>query len=301
MNTTLISALLTLMASLPASAALRGSANYLVPAESVDAGGIHTASASYVIDASIGGIGGVGTAAAPGVLAKHSYVGQLFQVIGLSVTGNPTNVSELATRQLATYVVNDDTTSNSIAGTQVAWSVVNGPITSIDANGLATAGAVYQNEPAAVQGAYGGRVGTLGLTVLNDNLDNYGSYAGDGLDDAWQVQYFGLGNPNALASLDPDGDLQINRFEYIAGTIPTNALSKFNLSIAEVSPDRKDIIFEPRFVTRTYSVEYAPNPGTGSFVPLSGGVVSDVGPIRTVRDIQATNFARYYRVFITYP
>jgi hypothetical protein len=284
-----------------ATAASRSSANYLVPTDTVDAGGNRTASANYVIDASIGGLGGIGTAAAPVVLARHSYVGQLMQVVNLSLNTSPTNVNEGATRQLATFVVNDDTTSNSVPATQVAWSVVNGPIASIDANGLATAGNVYQNEPASVQGAFGGRVGALGLTVLNDNLDNFGIYAGDGIDDAWQVQFFGVGNGNALAGFDPDGDRQNNRFEYIAGTIPTNALSKFNLSIAEVSPERKDVTFEPRFVSRTYSVEYATDPGAGSFVPLGGGMVSDVGPIRTVRDIQATNFARYYRVFITYP
>ena len=88
-----------------ASAASRSSANYLVPADTVDAGGSRTASANYAIDASLGGIGGIGSAAAPDVLAKHSYVGQLFQVVGLSVTASPTNVNEIATRQLATFVV----------------------------------------------------------------------------------------------------------------------------------------------------------------------------------------------------
>ncbi len=301
MKTDLFSLLLAVLVSLPASAASRSSANYLVPADTVDAGGSRTASANYAIDASLGGIGGIGTAAAPDVLAKHSYVGQLFQVLGLGVAASPTNVNELATRQLATFVVNDDATSNSVAATQVAWSVVNGPITSIDLNGLATAGLVYQNESAAVQGAYGGTLGTLGLTVLNNNLDNYGTYAADGIDDAWQVQYFGLGNGNAFPGIDPDGDGQQNGFEYIAGTIPTNALSLFSLNIADVSPGRKDVAFNPRFVTRTYSVEYATNPGSGSFVPLAGGVITDDGPTRTVRDVNATDGARFYRVFITFP
>lgn len=285
----------------PASAASRSSANYFVPADTVDAGGRRGTSASYIIDASIGGIGGMGGATTPATIAKHSYAGQLFDASSLAITANPTNVNELATRQLGGTVVNDDLTSNVVAAAQIAWSVLNGPITSIDASGLATAGAVYQNEPATVRGLLGGKISTLGLTVLNNNLDNYGAYAGDGIDDAWQVQYFGIGNANALAGLDPDGDQQNNRFEYLAGTVPTNTLSKFNLGIADVSPGRKDIIFEPHYVTRTYSVEYATNPGTGSFVPLSGGVVSDVGLVRTVRDVQATNFNRYYRVFITYP
>ena len=284
-----------------ASAASRASASYSVPADTVDAGGKRLTSAGYTIDVSIGGIGGIGIAAAPITTAKHSYAGQLFDASSLAIIADPTNVNELATRQLGGAVVNDDLTSNVVAAAQIAWSVLNGPITSIDAGGLATAGAVYQNEPATVRGALGGSAGNLGLTVLNNNLDNFGTYAGDGIDDAWQVQFFGIGNPNALADRDPDGDLQNNRFEYIAGTIPTNALSKFNLGIADVSPGRKDIMFDPRLPSRTYSVEYATNPGTGTFAPLSGGAVSDVGSIRTMRDIQATNLARFYRVFITYP
>jgi len=64
--------------------------------------------------------------------------------------------------------------------------------------------------------------------VINVGNDDFGSYAGDGLDDAWQVSYFGSDNPNAAPGADPDGDFMSNRGEYIAGTIPTNATSHFS-------------------------------------------------------------------------
>lgn len=286
-----------------ASAASRSSASYTVPADTIDAGGRRIASAAYTIDASIGGIGGIGTAPAPAEIVKHSYIGQLFDVRGLAITASPTTVNENATRQLSAAIANDDATTVPLTPAQVAWSVLGGPITSINAAGLATAGVVYEDEPATVRGTFNGRIGNLVLTVLNNNIDNYGSYAGDGIDDAWQVKYFGIGNADACASCDPDLDLQNNRFEYIASTDPTDVLSKFYLSIASVlgQPTRKDVIFSPRYNSRTYTVQYAINPGNGSFANLTGATTSDAADVRTVRDNNATNAFRFYRVFITFP
>ena len=67
---------------------------------------------------------------------------------------------------------------------------------------------------ATVQGAFAGFTGTLGLFIFNTGIDDFAFYAGDGLDDAWQVQYFGINNPNGLSGADPDGDGQTNYFEY---------------------------------------------------------------------------------------
>ena len=47
--------------------------------------------------------------------------------------------------------------------------------------------------------------------MLDTIADNFGTYAGDGLGDDWQVQYFGLSNPNAAPLLDPDFDGHNNR------------------------------------------------------------------------------------------
>ena len=110
----------------------------------------------------------------------------------------------------------------------ITWSIVSGPLTGINSNGLATAATVYQNTSATAQGVYAGDTGALNLTVLDTIPDNFGSYAGDGIGDDWQFQYFGLSNPNAAPLLDPDHDGHNNLFEFTAGIIPTDAASKFN-------------------------------------------------------------------------
>jgi hypothetical protein len=289
--------------SLTATAGTRSSPNYSVITDTVDAGGRKTASANYSNDGSIGGIGGISTAGAPVETIKHSYIGQLYELTGIALAATPTTVNEGATRQITANAVADDASTINLAGNQVAWSVVNGPITSINANGLATAGIVYQNESATVRGAFQGTAGTLGLTVVNVNIDNFGSYAGDAVDDLWQVQNFGLNNPDGLGSADPDGDGQNNLFEYTAGTVPTDAASRFRLRIDRVvgQPDRKNIVFSPRFPTRTYTVQFRDNLSTGSFASLAGITTTDNGTERTVTDLNATGFSKFYRVSISFP
>ncbi len=297
-------ALATASWPLAAVAGPRSSASYAVPAESIDAGGAKAASVNYSNDGSIGGIGGVGTTAvAPALTAKHSYIGQLYEVTNLVLFAQPTTVNEGTTSQLTALGVLDDASLLTLANTQVAWSVVNGPISSINASGLATAAIVYQNTPATVRGDFSGKFGTLGLTVVNVGIDNFGSYAGDGIDDAWQVFNFGLNNPNAGPLNDPDGDGQNNFFEYTAGTIPIDAFSKFNLSIAQVvgQPNQKNVVFSPRFPSRTYTVQLRTNLISGSFAPLGGTTTTDLGAERTVTDLNATDTSKFYRVQITFP
>ena len=298
--------LLASVALLPfsCSAGPRSSAAYALPTETLDAGGLRSSSAAYTHDGSLGGIGGIGSApAAPVQTVKHSYIGQLFDPIALSVSATSTNVNETATRQLAATLHNDDATTQEVSSGLVSWSVLNGPITEISAAGLATAGVVFQDEAATVRGSFLGRIGSLGLKVINSDPDNFGSYAGDSLDDAWQVQYFGKDDPQACPGCDPDGDEQSNVFEYTAGTVPTDAASRFLLSISLVPGQaaQKDIVFSPRLASRTYVVQSAPELGTALFTPLPNITTADVGPIRTVRDLTAIPNHRFYRVSITFP
>ena len=70
--------------------------------------------------------------------------------------------------------------------------------------------------PATASASLSGVTGSLDLTVINLLADNFGSYAGDGIDDDWQVSFFGLDNPNAAPNVDFDGDEQDNLFEFLA-------------------------------------------------------------------------------------
>ena len=288
-----------LAVNLPAGS--RSSANYSVPADTTDAGGQRAASAAYTHDGSIGGIGGISTAVPK--VARHGYVGQLYEIAGLGLGANPLTIPETGTRQLSAAATADDGTHVAVSASSVSWSVVNGPISSIDASGLATAGNVYQNTAATVGGSLGAYNGTLGLTVVNVGGDDYLSYAGDGINDAWQVQYFGEENLLARPERDPDGDLQDNYFEYYANTEPTNAASKFSLSIANVpgQPAQKDVIFSPRFPSRIYDVHYRDNLAAALWGPLFGSLTNDAATVRTVRDLNATGNQKYYRVRISIP
>jgi hypothetical protein len=269
----------------------------------LDGGGRKTASANYSSDGSLGGIGGISTVASPQETVKHSYIGQLYDVTGVTVTASPTNVNEGGTRQLGAASALDDATALPLQAGDVSWSVANGPLASISAGGLATASNVYQDTAATAKGSYQSKTGTLGLAVLNVNLDNYGTYASDGIDDAWQVQFFGENNANAGPGVDADGDQQNNLFEYVAGLVPTNAASLFLLSVSNVAgvATQKNIVFSPRFSDRTYFVRSSTNLAQGGFAPVAAASTNDNGPVRTITDLGATEPVKSYGVHITRP
>ena len=111
--------------------------------------------------------------------------------------------------------------------TELNWVVQNGLGASISSDGLFLAGTVFADTTATASGSYGGIVGALEITVINVMHDDFGAYAGDGLDDDWQLQHFGADNPAAGPDQDPDNDGFSNLFEFTAGLDPTSADSVF--------------------------------------------------------------------------
>ena len=256
----------------------------------------------YTNNGSVGGIAGISTVTSPEETAKHGYIAQLYEVTGLVLNAAPLTINEGGTLQLAAWQLLDDSTFLAVPATSVTWSVVSGPLTSINASGLATAGIVYQNTAASAQGTYAGSTSPpLALTVFNVNIDDLPGYSGDGIGDDWQVQYFGLPpNPAAGPLLDPDGDGQNNRFEWIAGLIPTDASSVFKLNIVR-SFQGAHLIFGPTVAGRTYTVKYGFDfLNVASWPTLPGGITADTGNQRTVTDPNAffTRPKKYYRVEI---
>ena len=241
-----------------ADAGPRSSASYSIVTDAADSGGTRTTSAAYINDGGAGMVGGLATVALPIEAARSGYLGQLYDIVGLTLNSVSVNssINETATLQLAAWQLLDDTSFLAVDANSVNWSVVSGPITDVSSAGLATAGAVYQNTAATVQGLFSGLAGTLNLTVIDSIPDNFGSYAGDGIDDAWQVQYFGQ-PPNAQAgpNVDADGTGQTNLFKFIAGLDPTDH-SRFTITIAPVpgQPGQQNVIFNPVVAGRTYTV-----------------------------------------------
>ncbi len=194
----------------------------------LDAGGGRvTGGGGIVLDASLGDVGGLSFQDA--AMLKDGYAGQLYDLTGLSVTANPTNVPEGGTRQLAAGAGYDDGTAGPIDGTP-SWSVVAGPLSGVNGSGLATAGAVHRDTSATARATMGVLTGCVALLVLNVNPDNYGLYAADGVPDDWQVDWFGEENPNGLAGADPDDDTVPNGGEYAGDTSPNDDSSYLRLT-----------------------------------------------------------------------
>lgn len=198
------------------------------PAGDLAGGGrVANASGTVVAEISVGDAasGAVSAGTAAGVQTKGNLIGQLTDPRTVTVAASPTTINEGGTRQLTPTATLDDATTLPLTGL-VLWTF-GAPISTIDAlTAVATASPVFQNTPRQVTATFRGVSGSLSLTVLNVSLDNYFQYAGDGMDDAWQVSNFGLPpNANAGPNANGDGDLFNNFLEFAFGTDPNNAAS----------------------------------------------------------------------------
>jgi len=302
MKTTIPIALLLLTAA-AVHAGPRSSASYNVLTDTYDAGGKRATSTSYSNDGSVGGVVGISIVSSPAQTAKAGYIGQLYEVTALQLGASPATINETGTRQLSAAQVLDDGSTLAVSAASVTWSVMAGPLSGINASGLATAATVFEDSAATAQGAFEGRTGQLALTVLDTIPDNFGSYAADGLDDAWQNQYFSANPADAAPLLDPDGDGQNNFFEFTAGLIPTDPASRFLLRVAPVpgQPTQRNLVFSPRFGDRSYVVKFSTDLSPGPWDPATVSVPSDNGTERTVTDTAASETRKFYRVEITKP
>jgi hypothetical protein len=125
---------------------------------------------------------------------------------------------------------------------------------------------------------------------------------GNGINDDWEVQYFGhIGiNPNA----DADGTGQNNLFKYVTGLDPTNPASVFSFQIAAITnqPARDNLLFNPLASGRTYTPQFTTNLTNSAWMPLTGylGPVTNGNQI-TITDTNATPPQKFYRLDISLP
>ena len=280
--------------------AAQTSANYTLTPEALDGGGARTSSANYVNDGSAGLIVGTSNVSAAQEAFLQGYVAQLYEVTALQLSATTNAVNERQTLQVNAAQVLDDGSQILLASNIVSWSIVSGPLTSVSTSGLVTAGTVYQNTPAAVSGSYAGQSGALALTVVNVNIDDYQSYANDGIDDAWQVKYFGINNPLAGPTQDVDGTGQNNLFKYIAELNPLDPTSRFIVQVQLVTgqSSQKNVLFGPTFTDRTYTLQASTD--LVNWTTIAGPSPGNQGTV-TILDTNAGPPAKFYRVQITGP
>jgi hypothetical protein len=268
-----------------------------------DAGGGRAASASYSQHASLGGVGGLSIRPGKDTILRHGFVGQIQRPVGISIQAPSDQLPENGALQLTPLLDMDDGLHVAVASKSVDWTVLDGPLQEVTGEGLAMGAPVYQNTLAHAGATYLTYTNSLPLLVLDILPDNFASYASDGLPDAWQVQHFGIDNPDAAPDEDPDLDLQDNCFEYIAGLNPNQSSSRFVWWVEPVSGDGSSfrILFEPVVAGRTYVVRAAGTLPASMWNAIVPSQTHNNGNRRSVTDSVPAADRKFYQIGISLP
>ncbi|MFM6128958.1 MAG: immunoglobulin-like domain-containing protein, partial [Sphaerospermopsis kisseleviana] len=141
----------------------------------------------------VGSPGLVATAGGGVRVARQGGIGMVYFPAGYGIGADSSTINEagsvpesstrttLSARQLF-----DDATFGP-AGASVTWSPVTNQAITVSPEGVAQASAVYQNTIANFTATIGSASFTNFLTVINTLPDNFGAWAGDTFDDAWEI------------------------------------------------------------------------------------------------------------------
>ena len=301
MNVRLQCAALTLLAPL-APAQIRSSANYSIAAETAGVTSGSASSANYKQVSEAGAesaVSGTATAGGTAYVAKHGFTGQLYDVQSVSFTPPQAGLPESGALPLQPRALMTDGTL--LTDPRPFRYVTDRPdISSVSTGGLLTLGIYYDDVVIPVRASLDTASGTMQVTLLDRQPDNWGSYAGDGLPDWWQVEKFGVGNPLAAPGADPDGDTWSNHFEYFASLEPLLAASRFQMNF-RLNGNTGEITYGPVMPGSSYKVEWSTDFVTWTL--LSGETPVDAGGFRTEFDPDAVTEGtrRFYRVLVSRP
>ncbi len=280
------------------AAGLAGAATTALQA--VDAGGAPASSANYAADQSVGGAVGISSAAAPETVARHGYVGQLADAAAFAVVPEADELDEGASQPLAGVATLDDDTALAVAGDEVNWTPPVFPLADVSTAGVATAANVYEDTVAVATGTYAGVAGSGSFLVRNVGTDDFDVYAGDGLPDDWQVDHFGIGNPDAGPTNNVDEDPFDNAGEWIADTDPTDGDSYFRIEAVSNRAATAEVWVDSS-AERRYSLERTTNLAVPDWQPVAGQ--TNLPGLDGMRSLVETNPAEshHYRVDVQVP
>lgn len=273
---------------------LVAAAGTLQPASSDQAGGGSRQTARYTLDDAVGGWSHLAEADA-GTWIKPDFCGSLVDPVGLEVVSPAPSLGEGQALQLASVLRCDDD-SRLGNGFTTHWQVVTGPLLG-SGDGWVTGQPVYRDSNAIAQASSAGLSAQTTLLIRNTHLDNYGLYAGDLVDDAWQVQYFGLDNPLALAGADPDQDGADNLYEFTTDTNPGLDTDTFALAIQRQT-NLVQVGLGPLATGRTYRVQRATNLFASAWSGVTNIVADSPEWVHYLADTQSEDQVNFYRVAV---
>jgi hypothetical protein len=162
--------------------------------------------------------------------------------------------------------------------------------------GAAGTGSSLQRQTASNYGDDPANWFVAGPTAGTLNTTNAFDADGDGLPDAWEIQYFGsISDPRATPNADPDGDGFTNLQEYYAGTDPLDPNSLLKINSVNVASGTATIHFNA-IAGRTYSILYRADLRNSSWNKLVDVPAQGSTGIVTVNDPTIGNGPRFYRL-----
>lgn len=231
------------------------------PSGSIGGGGrIASESGGVVAEVSVGDIasGAVSDVTTGGVQVKNNYIGQLYDITGIELESAQATIPEGETSQLNVAFAMDDGTMLGFGAAVLDWTV-DAELVEIDADTrVATARPVYKDETTSVAVRLGElESNSLALQISDVDADNYLGYGSDGLDDVWQIGFYGLPpNANASPDFDSDGDGYDNAKEYLLGFSPVDGNDYFQATIAlGDEPGLVDLVINRVIPERLYTVK----------------------------------------------
>jgi hypothetical protein len=115
----------------------------------------------------------------------------------------------------------------------------------------------------------------------------------NGISDAWENYYFGSAGTNRTQFTDSDGDGMSDYAEFIAGTNPTNAASRFIFLSAAVQTNRLVQLQWAAVPGRLYQLENSTN--LVHWTPLTGWLQASASPM-SYSGTNAVSGSQYFRV-----